>query len=152
MSEENQRIRRAQAEIAEQDKIVADAESAKAKALARKADLMAFIRVEREHADDFDWEAAQSPIMGALNAAAASFDASQRGAKKKAILTILNSYNTPMSTSAITVALGAYSIAGATTENTSPQLSTYKADGFVALVDEGWKITQKGREYLAQKN
>lgn len=76
----------------------------------------------------------------------------KRGAKKRAILSILDSYNTALPTSTILTLLPAMKIAGATTENTSPQLSAYKADGFVTLVDEGWKITQKGREYLAQKN
>lgn len=124
-------------------------------------DLEAYIRVEKAKAE------APNTVVGALGRAAMSptaqnvrvsaevkdlIDAGTRGAKKRAILSMLDAFNGPMSTSTVIMTLPAYGITNATTENTSPQLSAYKADGLVALVFEGWKITQKGREYLAQKN
>lgn len=142
------RIEWAEAQIAEQDKIIADSEARKAAALKIKADLEAFLRIERQMEDRW----VDQPFTGALLAASDSFEASRRGAKKRAILTILNGLNAPQQTSTIVMQLPAYGITGATVENTSPQLSGYKSDELVDLVSEGWQITDKGRAYLAEKN
>jgi hypothetical protein len=145
-----QRIQWAEAQIIEQDKIIAEAEATKAAALSRKSDLQAFIRVERDQANVRERAAASSPVLSALNAAAESFDASQRGAKKRAILATLDAYAAPMTTQAILAQLPAFGVTGAAVENTSPQLSAYKADGLVELTDAGWQITGKGRKYLQE--
>lgn len=146
------RIRWAEDQIAEQDKIIADAEAAKSAALAMKADLQAYIRVEQAAERSREDEFAAKPILSALVAAGDAIEVSRRGTKKRAILQILKSLNTPQQTSGIIMQLPLNGVAGATVENTSPQLSAYKADGLVELVSDGWQITQKGRDYLAEKN
>jgi hypothetical protein len=147
MSDDTHSIRWAKAQIAEQDKAIASADAARAAALAKKADLLAYIRVEQSK--QTDW--VDHPVIGALNAAAEVFDASTRGAKKRAILQSLLKVPAAQ-TGWIIEAIKLLGIPGGTIENTSPQLSAYKTDGLVRLTDGGWSITQKGRDYLAEKN
>ncbi len=76
----------------------------------------------------------------------------QRGAKKLTILSLVEAAApNGLRTSEIVQASVKRGLVNTTMANTSPQLSQYGSDGLVVLDDGFWKITNKGREYLAQK-
>jgi hypothetical protein len=151
----------AKREIAAEEIAIIEREKAIATSKARIADLRGHIRILEAKAP----KNGTGTIMGAVAPPdplsqrvivsaelAAMVDASVKGAKKRAILALLDSYNTHMQTAAIVSLLPAMGVSGATVENTSPQLSAYKNDGLVLLENDGWKITKSGRAYLAEKN
>lgn len=76
--------------------------------------------------------------------------------KKRAIFKLLESGGvTP--TSVIVETLIKQGFKDTTQQNTSPQLSLYRSQGFLDLHQNGWSITNKGRLYLtaaeaAEKN
>ena len=135
------------------------------------ADLRAYIRVERSKQRGFDAPAAPLPTssnMGFVPAPSTSIlrpsksivhypgegwatPLPNHGRKKTAMLLALASTIKGLRTQEIIAACTSGGIEGMTVENTSPQLSAYKADELIDLKDGVWTITTKGMDYLGDR-
>lgn len=77
--------------------------------------------------------------------------AGQYGHKKISILSALAGFEEGLSTSEIVDHLTKRGIEGMTVANTSPQLSGFGKNNLVSQNNGKWRITNAGRNYLAQK-
>ena len=73
------------------------------------------------------------------------------GAKKRTLLTVIAD-STGLNTADVIKAGAAAGLKDLKTDNVSPPLSAAKSDGLLSLEDSLWRITAKGREYLAAKS
>ena len=71
------------------------------------------------------------------------------GAKKRAILMAIDASPQGLTTQGVIAACTSSGLEGLKTENTSPKLSAYKGEGLLELDNGLWRITPKGREFVA---
>jgi protein-disulfide isomerase-like protein with CxxC motif len=86
------------------------------------------------------------PMVAAIQAAVSGY-----GAKKRAFLTAIAATTHGLTTQGVITACESGGMTGLKPENTSPQLSSYKGDGLLDLKEGLWRITAKGRDFLAAK-
>jgi hypothetical protein len=73
------------------------------------------------------------------------------GAKKRVLLGVIaDAKPNGLTTPAVITAGTKAGLVGLKTENTSPQLSSYKSDGLLELRDGLWHITLSGMAFLAE--